>query len=1249
MRDVGHFPCAAAAVLDVAPDLWACAVEGDGQVLYGPQQERIALKPSEADTDDTPPTGRATVGRFARFKSSSGTYDVALGFPNGYVRVFGRAGTELFALLCHEAPIVRVEWSQRPPAKELWVLFVDQTLAIIEWETEPTPKRSWRKYQLHGQQEILAVVPCADTKPSLFQVHARTGMQTALVVGCDPIVGFYHAGLDGTSVLHIAHIASAVASRAAGAVWSLAKSWGWSAEKPAASAAPAPLNVNSELGLPATPRQKARDVALSPNGRLALVPDSLGRVLLIDTASMLMLRMWKGYRDAQCGWLTMGSTTEAPGLYMVLYSARRGLVEVWRARHGPRVLVVPVGASAKLQLCTLTTAQHARCVVVLEGDDGTCSIRPIELDAASKTAVLKYFSQDLRQEETFLLHQLLDGLQSVSNASAPVPVERLAALLAQMRQLTTAAGVDAVVEALHTPAMGHLGGDFHCDAIAILLALAQQLLEGDDATYERLRAVFLLEWKLHILRAYVRLRDEAAGAPSLPGLFDEDPVRAKLDRWHACLERARPSPPSPPSPAAAPLTCLEFLACFAPPVKASGVAPDTERSLFLLLQRKARRELSFAACLDDMRALLGLPVLSTAAERALRPGFVEVCFRPLATTVFAVPNVLAVHTELGLSTDPRRHAGLFLEWFFRLPTAHVLTMTPTHSSSALQRWLTPWVVAGSYPHVLDDDGAFTLPEMAEALKAVFEACRLSLQVIHVYVLAHHLDVATRAHAASLEDATLGQISTTGAGLRWRVVQHCLAKCLYFSCLLRLPGKLSIQGVEGVDELLRAMVICQLQQAPDQIDATPLPFDADDAWTTEWRRRLDAGPANARLVAPALQSFRHLQHADTLAAFRASVLCAAWNNDRAQMSYLELALDEVDSVGRPPWKVALVVHVWETYLRTHVASILQFWVDTAAGRSLAKGLQPAVARQFLHLVRQLLDVLVAELPCPPATLDAAAVADTSIATTQLLEPIAWTGSDADVLALFAVMWPPRSSASALVGSLLDVTTVPVSSVHLHCQLLAVLDAFTVAPDVALPLPVLFGNARLCASEGLTTPVSDEAGCATARFEFVLRLLRRDVAAGFNVAGAFQLPLEPLKQEHAVFLYQSGLDSHAEELLGKLTLATAVREKLGRVARTRVAIVLSRMRSRAEYAALMTRMPADACTWVCSPKGPLHPDPTVYELDKTPSITATYYLLQQCLVWFPSPSPEHSKCSSMLGLVQSLLDQLKAERQNNPRRV
>lgn len=92
----------------------------------------------------------------------------------------------------------------------------------------------------------------------------------------------------------------------------------------------------------------------SPCGRLIVTADDYGRVLLLDAMEFVVLRMWKGYRNAQCGWIEVGEE-DAPGggsgenvsgedgreagrrggrrcaqlaLCLCIFAARRGILEV---------------------------------------------------------------------------------------------------------------------------------------------------------------------------------------------------------------------------------------------------------------------------------------------------------------------------------------------------------------------------------------------------------------------------------------------------------------------------------------------------------------------------------------------------------------------------------------------------------------------------------------------------------------------------------------------------------------------------------------------------------------------------------------------------------------------------------------------------------------------------------------------------------------------------------------------------------
>lgn len=80
-----------------------------------------------------------------------------------------------------------------------------------------------------------------------------------------------------------------------------------------------------------------------------LPSDTLGRVCILESRSLVVLRVWKGYRDAQCAWTcesvpwaSGGAHVERRSLF-VIYAPRRGLLEVWRAPLGGRLQAFSVG------------------------------------------------------------------------------------------------------------------------------------------------------------------------------------------------------------------------------------------------------------------------------------------------------------------------------------------------------------------------------------------------------------------------------------------------------------------------------------------------------------------------------------------------------------------------------------------------------------------------------------------------------------------------------------------------------------------------------------------------------------------------------------------------------------------------------------------------------------------------------------------------------------------------------------------
>ncbi|XP_031698112.1 rab3 GTPase-activating protein non-catalytic subunit-like [Anarrhichthys ocellatus] len=194
-------------------------------------------------------------------------------------------------------------------------------------------------------------------------------MSQYVTVGGGPYTGFYYA-VEGSSQPLLSHVALAVASKLTSALFSAASGWlGWNkhkneevvVQKQKPKVEPAtPLGIR--FGLPDS-RRHGESICLSPCNTLAGVTDDFGRVTLLDLARGIAIRMWKGYRDAQLGWLQVpeergdrefspsASLPRRHALFLVIYAPRRGILEVWGMQQGPRVGAFTVGKHCRYKQC----------------------------------------------------------------------------------------------------------------------------------------------------------------------------------------------------------------------------------------------------------------------------------------------------------------------------------------------------------------------------------------------------------------------------------------------------------------------------------------------------------------------------------------------------------------------------------------------------------------------------------------------------------------------------------------------------------------------------------------------------------------------------------------------------------------------------------------------------------------------------------------------------------------------------------
>ena len=204
-----------------------------------------------------------------------------------------------------------------------------------------------------------------------------------------------------------------------------------------------PLNLR--FGVP-DKRRYGEQICLSPNSHYAAITDSFGRVVLFDVGTGVSIRMWKGYRDAQVGWVqvkedvhTENNEMSRVAQFLLIYAPRRGILEVWTAVNGPRVAAFNVNKWCRLYCpnygmlglnnvtCRGTRTRVFQCALI----DPSGSVKTIEIpfhlslsDKNSKRArdlhllkKLKTVLKETREEGENLVATLQDLLKNMKIAS----------------------------------------------------------------------------------------------------------------------------------------------------------------------------------------------------------------------------------------------------------------------------------------------------------------------------------------------------------------------------------------------------------------------------------------------------------------------------------------------------------------------------------------------------------------------------------------------------------------------------------------------------------------------------------------------------------------------------------------------------------------------------------------------------------------------------------------------------------------
>ncbi|KAK5645471.1 hypothetical protein RI129_006771 [Pyrocoelia pectoralis] len=171
--------------------------------------------------------------------------------------------------------------------------------------------------------------------------------------GSKPYVAFRYA-LEGGSQPVLTDVAKAVANKLKSALPSWLTGGKVTVDKQM-SLATQPLEpMGCRFGL-CDLRRTALTVILSPDRRLAIITDLLGRIVLMDCRRGIALRMFKGYRDAQCAFIqvpdekhTKHHANTKIATFVIIYAPKKGTLEIFSAQRGLKIATFTASKSSSL-------------------------------------------------------------------------------------------------------------------------------------------------------------------------------------------------------------------------------------------------------------------------------------------------------------------------------------------------------------------------------------------------------------------------------------------------------------------------------------------------------------------------------------------------------------------------------------------------------------------------------------------------------------------------------------------------------------------------------------------------------------------------------------------------------------------------------------------------------------------------------------------------------------------------------------
>ncbi|KAL3941734.1 MAG: hypothetical protein SGBAC_003946, partial [Bacillariaceae sp.] len=525
------------------------------------------------------------------------------------------------------------------------------------------------------------------------------------------------------------------------------ESWDPSVPFPDMNLDPVKLYAGYEIHDP--PRQ-INYCTIDPEGDLAAIADTLGRVCLVDLANKQIIRMWKGFRDSVCHWIQYPrSTSETPWLtnkvlYLVIHSRQRKVIEVYRTRHGPRVKTIQVARDAQLISSRELTREGyvSNCYIVHSNvpHSPLNKIQKVEFSEAEQTGNLTSRSRSLlppdsphhksSQDAAMKLNHLKQLLDEINIDCESGDVFRALENIDSIEDLANILDIVAKAPTLEGR-MGVEGSTFQKLAVSYCEQKLDEAISagGKDA-----------ESNPHILKLAFKIAYYTQISVAYDALHRYEVQRNEGDE---ALELGTPSKWS---------------------VEAAGWTATYEKITKRLVDddclKSPKEPLHFhsfaAACVppkDWMDAVYdlkrgGYKVYLSDSSKTRKEILVRI-FRPLLGDVFSFKVVNQLFDALGIGKDYDYLLKCFGEWFTSLSIKDSTTKSIFAKDSPANRWLKELAV----PQIQKAAENNTPP-----MQSLYDYCSNSEELVRVFWLGTLCREVVYQASSEMEDETYGKVS-----------------------------------------------------------------------------------------------------------------------------------------------------------------------------------------------------------------------------------------------------------------------------------------------------------------------------------------------------------------------------------------------------------------------------------------------------------------------------------------------------------